>query len=149
MSRMAGKKNIVVVDLDGTLALDHKRNHYLQRKPRDWDAYFAECHTDEPNEPVIALIRAMKEAGYSINIVSGRRDDYIEDTFSWLLDYNIPWNRLQLRRTGDYTDDHILKLKMIEPFRNDILFVLEDRQRVVDMWRANGFTCLQVAPGNF
>ena len=31
----------------------------------------------------------------------------------------------------------------------DIWFVLEDRQCVVDMWRGEGLTCLQVAPGDF
>ena len=31
----------------------------------------------------------------------------------------------------------------------DIWCVLEDRKCVVDMWRGEGLTCLQVAPGDF
>jgi hypothetical protein len=31
----------------------------------------------------------------------------------------------------------------------DVQFVLDDRDQVVEMWRAMGLTCLQVAPGNF
>ena len=33
--------------------------------------------------------------------------------------------------------------------KRNILFAVDDRKRVVDMWRANGITCLQVAEGNF
>ena len=33
--------------------------------------------------------------------------------------------------------------------KENILFAVDDRKRVVDMWRANGITCLQVAEGNF
>jgi hypothetical protein len=29
------------------------------------------------------------------------------------------------------------------------MYAVDDRQRVVDMWRSNGLTCLQVAEGNF
>lgn len=29
------------------------------------------------------------------------------------------------------------------------LYIYDDRQKVVDMWRSKGLTCFQVAPGNF
>jgi hypothetical protein len=32
---------------------------------------------------------------------------------------------------------------------NDVFCVVDDRQKVVDMWRENGLTCFQVAPGDF
>ena len=38
-------------------------------------------------------------------------------------------------------------LKIVD--KKNITFAVDDRQRVVDMWRANGITCLQVAEGNF
>jgi hypothetical protein len=31
----------------------------------------------------------------------------------------------------------------------DVVAVYDDRQQVVDMWRAMGIDCFQVAPGNF
>ena len=33
--------------------------------------------------------------------------------------------------------------------RSRILFVVEDRSRVVEMWRSEGLACLQCAPGEF
>jgi hypothetical protein len=33
--------------------------------------------------------------------------------------------------------------------RERLVGAFDDRQRVVDMWRRNGITCFQVAPGDF
>jgi hypothetical protein len=33
--------------------------------------------------------------------------------------------------------------------KSKVVCVFDDRQKVVDMWRDNGLTCMQVAPGNF
>jgi len=52
----------------------------------------------------------------------------------------------------DYRDDRIIKEEIyrekIAPVYN-ALFVLDDRDRVVAMWRDLGLTCLQVANGDF
>ena len=44
-----------------------------------------------------------------------------------------------------------MKKEMLDTFvdRNDVLMTVDDRQKVVDMWRAEGLTCFQVAPGDF
>jgi phosphoserine phosphatase len=33
--------------------------------------------------------------------------------------------------------------------RTHVLFIVEDRSSVVEMWRQQGFVCLQCAPGDF
>ena len=33
--------------------------------------------------------------------------------------------------------------------KDDVFAVFDDRQQVVDTWRANGLTCFQVADGDF
>ena len=40
-------------------------------------------------------------------------------------------------------------LKQLQKEGKEILFVVDDRQSVVDMWRANGITCLQCKKGNY
>ena len=47
--------------------------------------------------------------------------------------------------------DEILKKKMLDKFVDidDVLFVVDDRNKVVDMWRDLGLTVLQPAPGDF
>ena len=45
-----------------------------------------------------------------------------------------------------FTPDQDLKRTWLNQFgKEDILFVVDDRQKVVDMWREEGLTCLQCA----
>ena len=161
----------IICDLDGTIALDHKRNHHLHKEScpkradhprkllacecgpydRKWDEYFAACTTDTPNDAVIKVL--IKFAIYhNIYILSGRSMGVSEQTIAWLQKHNVPYNYLQMRGVQDRTDDHLLKLQWAEDFDlwpGNTLFVMEDRKRVVDAWRAKGFTCFQVAAGDF
>ena len=59
---------------------------------------------------------------------------------------------VRMREHRDYTADDELKRGWLIKSRDagrapDLVF--DDRQRVVDMWRAEGIPCFQVAPGDF
>ena len=57
------------------------------------------------------------------------------------------YKKLVMRKTGDYRKDSIVKREMFEEHiegKYNVLFVLDDRNQVVDMWRKElGLTCLQ------
>ena len=40
-------------------------------------------------------------------------------------------------------------LKQLKDEGKEILFVVDDRQSVVDMWRTSGITCLQCKKGDY
>lgn len=142
----------IICDLDGTIALDTGRAlECLHSGKRDWDAYYARCHEDVPNHKLIDVLQRLSE-GCSIWILSGRREDTREVTKKWLHDYEVPYDGLTMRPTGNFVDDHLLKPQwaeemMLTPDR--VLCIFEDRQRMVDRWRQLGYSCFQVAPGNF
>ena len=48
-------------------------------------------------------------------------------------------------------DDKLKQMWLDQLFtdKSDIVCVFDDRQKVVDMWRSHGLTCMQVAPGDF
>ncbi len=142
---------IVLCDLDGTLSDTEHRVHYVRGRNRDYESFFAASKDDEPIEPVITLVRALADAGHKIHIVSGRRDDTLADTEEWLKKHGVPYERILLRPFSDRTPDHILKRRWFEADYKveDILLALEDRARVVAMYRELGVTCLQVAEGDF
>jgi hypothetical protein len=57
-----------------------------------------------------------------------------------------------MRPAGDYTADDVMKegwlaCRILPHYR--VLFALDDRKRVADMWRRNGITCLHCDEGNF
>ena len=92
-----------------------------------------------------------KRNGYEIVIVSGRSDRTKEATERWLEKYGILYDRMIMRKRKNFTPDDKLKERWLEKYldRDDIRVVVDDRQRVVDMWRRNGLDVFQVANGNF
>jgi phosphoserine phosphatase len=145
-------KDLVVFDLDGTLALIEHRRHFVAGKKKKWREFFAASVDDAPNEPIIEVDRALHRTGHEIWIVSGRSDEVREETMRWLRNHEIPYHQLIMRRAGDFTADDVLKrswlAKGIIP-KERVLLVFDDRDRVVAMWRREGLTCAQVAPGDF
>jgi hypothetical protein len=168
MLRMGGEK-IFIFDLDGTLADDRARAFHLHPKhragclpaygtdgtcvcgvKRDWDSYFAEAGNDLPKSSVIQVCNDLAR-WHRIFILSGRSETTRDVTRKWLRDHNVTYDKLKLRGKDDRTQDDKLKLQWVEEMKisQDVIGVFEDRQRVVDAWRAAGYTCFQVAPGNF
>ena len=152
---------LYIFDLDGTLALIEHRLHFIQQKPKDWRAFFAAVGDDKPNEPVIRVYKALREAGAECWIWSGRSDECQEATKDWLAKhcgtrfggwFSAP-EAFRMRKAGDFRDDVEVKrewLAEIEPpeFAR-LTAVFDDRARVVQMWRDAGVPCFQVAPGEF
>jgi hypothetical protein len=86
-----------------------------------------------------------------IVIMTARDSGCRADTEKWLKANDVPYSRLLMRPKGDHSPDPVCKQKLLEDHIDykDVWFVLEDRKSVVDMWRGEGLTCLQVAPGDF
>ena len=151
-------KNTVIFDLDGTLA-DITARKKLATKPNgklDWDKFFDPFNIklDVPNEPVVKLAQMFAENGFNIVIFSGRSDKTKFTTRSWLSNNRIPFHSLVMRphKTMNFVPDEVLKKQMLDdaPFDiDDVYLVVDDRQKVVDMWRNLGLTVFQVAPGDF
>ena len=107
----------------------------------------AKCGDDLLCPVVYSLIK-----GKEVILVSGREDKFREQTEAWLLKHKVKYVELIMRLSGDNRNDAIIKQEIYENHIKDkyeIEFVLDDRNRVVDMWRNNGLKCLQVADGNF
>lgn len=149
----------VIFDLDGTLALIDDRRQ-LATKPdgkMNWDIFFdpKNIDLDQPNMPVIHMARTLKNAGHPVVIFSGRSDATLDTTVNWLNKFNVPFDQIQMRpSTGKFkwTKDDVLKKMWLDdlfPNTDDILCTFDDRAKVVQMWRDNGITCMQVAPGDF
>jgi hypothetical protein len=142
---------IIAFDLDGTLANIEHRLHFINGSKKDWPAFFRACVDDIPNERLIAACRAMDAANHVVDIWSGRSDMVADQTINWLEKHGVPYRYLRMRRDGDYRPDDAVKAEWLEALPEDERPVLafDDRQRVVDMWRAHGIQCCQVAPGDF
>jgi hypothetical protein len=151
---MNGKPSCYLVDIDGTIAdCRHRAIHVNNPEgTKDWDAFNATMHLDEPKRDVLRIIDALHSDGFAIVLVTGRFSCYQEVTIQWLLKHSIPFSRLLMRKDGDYRSDHIVKREIyheqIYPMF-DVVGVFDDRDSVVAMWRKEGLTCFQVQKGDY
>lgn len=132
----------IICDLDGTLAHAGHRNVY--------DA--STCDDDDIDPVVQDILFRYADAGHKILFTSGRDEAYRPQTKIFLLRAGMDDYELFMRPYGDRRKDHVIKLELFERNiygRYNVEFVLDDRQRVVDMWRDVGLKVLQVEEGNF
>lgn len=142
------KDKWVIFDLDGTLS-DASRRAYLA-KQHQWDQFHHMGKFDYPNKAERAILLAMRDCGYKIAICTGRSDRWKVDTENWLRYYGIEYDRLVMRSEGDHRSDTVVKLEMINNWpKNDIVCIFEDRTKVVQMWRDNGYRCFQNQEGDY
>lgn len=149
---MPAPPQLVISDLDGTLADIEHRLHWIHRPEPDWTAFFLACPDDLPIRNTITVLRTLHDAGYEIVLASGRGEVAREATIAWLDRHGVPWNRLILRSPGDERHDDEVKAEMVLDHGltpDATLVVLEDRASVVQTWRRLGFHVFQVADGDF
>jgi phosphoglycolate phosphatase-like HAD superfamily hydrolase len=145
----------VIFDVDGTLANCEHRIHWVRSKPKNWMAFNRAMQADTPHWDIVWLLRTFHSAGVTILIASGRSEDDRAVTENWLNNVaNISglYSRLYMRASKDYRRDDIVKSEILDQMRVDgyePIIAVDDRQQVVDMFRARGLRVLQVAPGDF
>ena len=163
-------KNLIICDLDGTIANIEHRLHYIKGPNKDWASFTKACVNDEPYKDVIEILWNMYDAGRKhgerptdlqkvsdrfIYFFSGRSDVVRKETEEWLQRWVVSPSSLKndgrpylyMRKEGDYRPDTTIKYEMMYELKitpDDVLCILDDRQSVVDMWRKEGFRCLQV-----
>ncbi len=145
------KPAAVIFDLDGTLANIEHRLHFITDGNDDWDGFFEACSEDAPKLDIIELAQIYHEADYAIVIMSGRSEAVHDKTMYWLDYYDVPVDMLWMRSEDDFRPDQIVKKEFLTTVEEiySIKLCVDDRSKVVKMWRDEGYTCLQVADGDF
>ena len=156
------KQNCIIVDIDGTVSdLSHSL-HMIKVKPRgeeapiDYDLFNAACVDDEPIKPIINLVKSYLKAnrGTELFFCTGRSMKCSEQTIWWLKKYFPSFNwHLLMRDEFDKRSDFLVKKDL---HKDHILtkgycvdFVIDDRDRVVKMWRDIGLICIQPKEGDY
>lgn len=147
------KQKAIIFDIDGTLAT--RDISPGGRGPFDWDR----VGEDTVNEPVMFIAKMLAFAAtvagdISIVFFSGRDEQAKYPTEEWLEEHFRYSYHLMMRAEGDNRPDFVVKKEMLDRARMvyDIVAVFDDRNQVVDMWRSEGVTCMQVCSredGNF
>lgn len=138
------KPKAVIFDLDGTLAIMGDRG------PFEW----SRVKEDTVNENVADLLRMVRlvHPDWMILTVSGRDGVCSELTQEWLSENKLSSDRHYQRKAGDQRSDSEVKQEIfwehIAPNFN-VLYAVDDRQQVVDMWDMLGVEVWQVQQNDF
>ncbi|MET9888240.1 AAA family ATPase [Streptomyces sp. NPDC006430] len=133
----------VMCDIDGTLALTGDRSPYD----------FSRCEIDLLNAPVRYALDAFKRAdGDTVVLLSGRGEEHRLQTEAWLRRHEVPYDELWMRPLGDTRRDDVVKAELFDAHvrhRYAVRVSLDDRDRVVAVWRRMGLPTWQVNYGDF
>lgn len=133
----------VMCDIDGTLALRGDRGPYD----------FSRCDEDLLNVSVRQALYSFRRANDDVIVLlSGRGEEHRAKTEEWLRRHEVPCDELWMRGAGDVRRDDIVKAELFDRHvrhRFAVRVSLDDRDRVVAVWRRMGLPTWQVNYGNF
>lgn len=134
----------LIVDIDGTLADLSHRSPYSQNA----DDYAK----DGVFEDVVRLVSELSETHHII-CVSGRSEEFRSVTTDWLIEQALVRpDELHMRSLDEakqMVPDDIVKSGIFDTLiagRYNVVGVIDDRPRVLRMWRAKGLTTFAVGP---
>jgi len=147
------EKQTIIFDVDGTIADVEHRRHFVTQKPADWKSFKEETVNDTPVQWVCDIAKRFIAQGDDVAFFSARNESQRGITETQISEWIGNGHKgLFLRPDGDFRPDEEFKSDLadkFEEFGGKIDLVFDDRNKVVDMWRARGTTVVQVADGDF
>lgn len=161
------KLDLIICDIDGTIADCRHRQHLAG----DWDAFHETMMQDDLYEMVFEVIMSlMQDTGAELIFLTGRPERFRAETTTWLeercaLFEDDDYIALLMRPKDDFRPDVEMKPAVLKDWIDNIdpdldvrmtmdllkerALFLDDRDKVVAMWRDMGYTCFQTAEGAF
>jgi hypothetical protein len=134
---------VAAVDIDGVLADVRHRLRHLEKRPKDWDAFFAAA----PDDPVLdegrRTVTALA-AVYDVVYLSGRPEHCREDTLAWLSRHGLPAAPVLLRPRGDRRPARLVKVEVLDRLARDrqVGLLVDDDPMVLAAARQAGYDVL-------
>ncbi|MCX4966246.1 hypothetical protein OHA98_15655 [Streptomyces sp. NBC_00654] len=135
---------LAVFDLDGTLADSAHRQHCLEGRTKDWNAFFTAAVDDPPLAEGVALALEWAEE-CEVVYLTGRPERCRRDTLDWLARQGLPGGRLYMRRNDDRRPARRTKLDSLKRLgrTREVRVFVDDDELVCDAAEAAGFTVVR------
>lgn len=149
-SHPACDQEVVVCDIDGTIANVDHRLHHVRGDTKDWKSFFSEMDKDVLREEVDAKLIDHTFSGRRVIFVSARPEDYRGMTEKWIEDnVSVVPDAIIMRPSGDTRPDTEVKKAIYDKYLKDLHIhcVIDDRPSVIRMWRDLKLTVDDVGPG--
>lgn len=154
-------KQVIIVDMDGTTAnIDARLKLATDNAPKgkrmNWDIFLnpqTMLDLDTKNDAVVMVLKALYDSGKTVIVTSARNERHRDVTTQQLNNWGLSFiDKLYLRADGDFRPDEIVKQELLQKIKSDGLepvLAIDDRTKVVNMWRSLGIPCFQVRDGDF
>ncbi|MER7731920.1 hypothetical protein ABTX80_13650 [Streptomyces erythrochromogenes] len=138
--KSASRPPLAVFDIDNTLADTAHRQHFLERRPRDWAGFFGAAPADPPLARGIALA-VESAADCEVVYLTGRPERCRADTQEWLTRHGLPEGRLWMRGNQDRRPARTTKLEVLGRIARgrQVRMLVDDDELVCQAARAAGF----------
>lgn len=138
------RPSAAVFDVDGVLADVRHRLPHVQRRPKDWTAFFAAMGEDGPLDVGIRLAHDQVEQGHLVVYLTGRNESHRRTTEAWLRRHGLPEGRLVMRPEHDRRPARLFKPEALRRLARSlrIVAVIDDDEAVVTVLRAAGWPVL-------
>nr|WSW63064.1 hypothetical protein OG513_33315 [Streptomyces sp. NBC_00998] len=140
MSDSNHRRPLAVFDIDNTLADTDHRQHFLERRPRDWDGFFGAAPADPPLARGVALA-VEQAADCEVVYLTGRPERCRADTEEWLTRHGLPQGRVWMRGNQDRRPARTTKLEVLRRITRgrELRMLVDDDELVCQAARAEGF----------
>ena len=139
---------LTVLDLDGVCADVRHRLHHLAARPKDWEAFFADCVDDAPLPMALEIATAAVSGPGAAALVylSGRPERYRAMTTNWLREHGFPDAPVHLRPNHDRRPARIFKPEVLARLGGPaaVSMVYDDDVQVVDALQGLGYAVFHV-----
>lgn len=135
---------LAVIDIDGVIADVRHRLHHLERRPKDWDGFFAAAADDPPLAEGLAVVQRLA-ADHDIVYLTGRPERLRSVTERWLAGLGLPGGEIHMRKHSDRRPAKVTKPRLLATLarRRTVGMVVDDDQAVCDAYEAAGFPVLR------
>ncbi len=132
-----------MVDIDGVVADVRHRLHHVERRPKDWKAFFAAADRDGVHPEGAALVQVLT-ADHDVVFLTGRPAHLERVTRRWLERHGMGGHRLIMRPGGDHRPAAVLKVERLRQLADeaDVQLVVDDDPLVLAAVEAAGFTTM-------
>ena len=135
---------LAVFDIDGVLADVRHRLRHVERRPKDWDAFFAAAPDDPPLVQGVALaLESAKDC--EVVYVTGRPEKCRADTLSWFARHGLPPGELSMRNGRDRRPARLAKPELLRRLAAGrvVAVVVDDDPQVCRAYEEAGFPVLR------
>ena len=135
-----------IYDVDGTLANVDPYLHYVRGSNKDYDAFHEASIDALPNIEVLEMLNNSVADGYSVIIVTSRKEKYRGLTSMWLSKNNITSHALFMRANDDNRPDYEAKKDMLDKITElwDVIHAVDDNPNVIRLWEDNDIVTTKI-----